>query len=883
MTGGQLTASAMRRDDSKLIRKGLRKALNARLLNTGGAENRFGRSVISLDAGRTETIRISGNRKLRLQFYDGAIDVRDGATNDMIVTASDMPWTIDTVGEIMFGVVGRTIVLTYRNEKPITIAQTAEAAAMIDRGAGTVLFYGPNFARRTANGFDDDTTQASGGNSTGNSTQGVFLGGNGGSYLRYGKDFGANPQKIGSIKIYGSTDHGYWLYNSGGSSTGDSVTIDVCASNTAPVFTQSGTTTGRTVIATVTFDNLANESAARTLTPTDTTTEWRYVWIESTSSRGAFANDAFCVAELQFFTPTGAERWTINDFEFADLPAGGLAQPFYRFAGAGITMTPGSTAIATGVTVTFSNNVLSADHVGCYFRYVQKQLKCTAVASATSGTFDILEDLPPTIPTTVASTKGFAAGMVVVGASSGAEGIVSSITSGTVMHVVMLSRFAGFVANESIASSSGAITTITSVASATTPEAVAIWDEGAVSDFRGWPASVSSDRDRLIFCDVPAVPDAVLESKIGIANNFEVGGDASDAIFEIVPGNARVVHVVGGADQFVLTEDAAFYIPISAQSPLAPGFVDFKLIAAFGCSQAIPVKLKEGVIFGAANGKAVCGILPSNFQSGSPWQVKDVSEYHSDLFSSPVAFAVAAGGDAAAEQYLYTLNSDGTAVVGRYDQANQFIGFVPLTSAQTIKWISAFSDTVYFNCLIGTTWTLETIDSATYLDGSVPLNTTTPALRPDPEDETKGRLWFWAGQTVDLMLDRAYLGSRVVDSDGNLTTLTGDDFSDDGIIAGFKFSAEVSPFLPDIGEGDPKGQRMRRRRVKWASLTVQDSTEFSWMNRTHAKNPVTGDPDLVSGTFRGRAMGRSFDPEISFTKTVPGPFRIIEIDGEVTA
>lgn len=873
-SGGQLTGTASRRDDSKLIRKGCREASNTRLLNTGPVENRFGRSVIGLDEGRTEVLRITGDLKVRLQFGDGTVVLREDESGDLLVSASSMPWDLDTLDQIKFGAVGRNIVITYPGSVPKQITLASADATMIDRTAGTIIYYptGAGQVLNIANAFNGDTTESQ-------ATLGL------GQHFMYriGKDFGANPQVIGSAKLYGPTDDTIitQLDDDPNQLSGQSRTFELRASNTLPDFSgnANATTPDSTLIGTLTFNMSANDSSAHTISSSDLTTAYRYVWIETPGTNGF---TQFTPAEVQFFSPTGAEQWTVDDFAFASVPAGGLAQPFFRFAPGNVTMTPGQTATGTGVTVSFSGNVLQSGHVGCYFRYAQKQLLCTAVSTPAQGTFTILETLPPTIPTTVASTTGFAPGMVVVGATSGAEGIVSSITSGTAMKIVMMTRYAGFVATESIVSSTGAITTVSSVSSAASPEAIAVWDEGVMSDLRGWPRSVTNDRERLIFADVPSVPNAVLESKIGVFNDFYTGADATDSLFELAPGNARVLHIVGGADQFVLTEDAAYYIPISAQNPLAPGFIEFRKIGAFGASEAAPVQLLEGVVFGASNGKAVIGILPT-FSSGAPWQIRDISEYHSDLFTEPIALAVATGGAAASEQYLYILNRDGTAVVGRYDQANQFVGFVPYTSTPSLKWVSSFVDTVYFNVLNGTQWTVETADGSVWLDGAVFVNATSPALRPDPEDLTKGRLWFYAGLTVDLMKGSRYYGQRAIDSDGNITTQTGDDFSDADVVAGFKWTSRVSPLIPDEQEGTPRGQRMRRRRVKGATITVQDTTEFTWMGRTFAANPASSDPTPVSSTFIGRQAGRSYDPQIVFVKTKPGPFRIVEIDGEVTS
>lgn len=885
MTGGQLTRSALRRDDAKLIRKGLRIALNARLLNTGGVENRFGRAVIGLDAGRTEVIRITGDQELRLQFSNGAVAMRDNTTGDLLASATGMPWTTDTLDEISFGSVGRSVVIGYRNVRPKVITLSSQPAAMIDRLAGTIMIYGQYFGN--AGLFTGPASNAFNGVANETQTTGGFVQasvvamGNGSQRVRLGKDFSGNPRKIGSAKIYGPTNDTIRTATDAGNNAlnGESITIELRASNTTPNFAGSNNAVepNSVLLGSITFNQTSNDATAHTINSNDLSTDYKYAWVEHATS----GTRIFNLSELQFFTPAGDEQWSVGSFAFAAAAAGGLAQPFYRFAPGGVKMTPGQTAIGTGVTVNFDSNVLQPGHVGCYFRYGGKQLLCTGFTSPSQGTFSILETLPPTLPITVNSTAGFTAGMVVNGATSSASGIISSITSGTVMRVVMLNRYAGFVATETIVSASGAVATVSSVAGAVSPEAIEVWDESALSDLRGWPARVGADRNRITFCDVPGIPSAVLESKVSVYNDFLTGANASESIFEICPGNSRVLHIMGGADQFVLTEDGAYYIPISAGSPLAPGFIDFKKIDGSGASAVRPTQLKQGLVFVSANRKSVLAIVPT-FSSGSPWTMKDVSEFYSDLFNQPKALAVAAGGDRAAEQYLYVLNTDGTAVVGRYDQAEQFVGFVPYVSASTIKWISAFVDQILFNILTSSVWTLEQTDSGKYLDGGVFLNTTTPGLRPDPEDLTKGRLWFWAGKTVDLMDGNRYLGARLLNENGAIVTQPGDDFSALTVVAGFKWEAQVSPLIPDNQEGQDAGQRLKRRRIKSAKATVQDTTEFEWCGRAFAKQPAVGQPSLYSGTVGGRSMGRSYDPEIMFRKTSPGPFRLIEIDGSAT-
>jgi hypothetical protein len=387
---------------------------------------------------------------------------------------------------------------------------------------------------------------------------------------------------------------------------------------------------------------------------------------------------------------------------------------------------------------------------------------------------------------------------------------------------------------------------------------------------------VDYDRSRLIFCDFPQALRGIAWSAVGVIRDFKVGAEGDDGFFEFVPGNGRVLHVQGGADQFVVTDEGALYIPISAASPLAPGRVEFRPIAAVGGSGVEPVSMHEGLTYVAANGRSLVAIVPTG-QTAMPYRVAAISEFHASLFTSVRVLAAMTGGGDEAEQYLWVGQDDGTALVGKFDSSNEWVGFVPVTGAGNIRWISALGGTVHFNTIypsdVEISWAMEHMDQSSYLDGALMLN--------DPEDALAGEigegpLWMYAGQEVDLMDGDTDLGRRTVDSNGDLVELAGDDFSAATVMAGFAFTVRASPYLPSPPEGEERGQRMRRRRVKRAAIWVQNATRFRFMGR------LFGGIAPISGTFRAPGTGRHFQPEAPFVKDRPGPVTITEISGAVT-
>lgn len=679
----------------------------------------------------------------------------------------------------------------------------------------------------------------------------------------------ASASAVAGVTVRGSNDKGFV-----NGATPD-VTITLYGkAGSAP----SSATDGDNLGDTGAVADTANESAGRSITSSDSSTEYDYLWV--VISHDGSAADIYA-AQVSFEVPSTtleADSWQISPFFFAETPEGAKRQPYIKFSAGDVTLLP-SARTGTGITVTFSDPVLSSQHVGVSFRYHGREIVMTAVASAVSGTANVIETLPPTMRVTCASANqrnSFRIGQVVIGETSGAEGLIVAFNSTAALDVVVY-KGDSFTASERIVSASG-LGIVTGSPSEQTAAASTIWDEAAMSDYRGWPRSVSYDRSRLILCDFPQAQTAIAESAIGALTDFYIGADPTDGFFEFAPGQGRVLHVVGGADQYVLTDLGVMYIPISESNPLAPGSVSFRPIAALGASSTRPVAMHEGIVYAAANGKSLIAIVPTG-QTSFPYRTATISEFHADLFTGVKALAAMTGGGSEAEQYLWVCQTSGVALVGKFDSSNEWVGFVPVTGEGSIQWLSAIGGDVRFNVQYQSDdsipWAIELLDEDQYLDGAVPLNLDTPALRPDPEDLSKGRLWMYAGLTVDLMNGETWLGARVVDEDGDIVELTGDDFSGDAVMAGFGFDVTITPYLPNAPEGADRGQRVRRRHVKRAVAHVQDATQFTLLGRTH------GGTASADGTYSSRSGGRSYAPDASLVKTMPGPFTLTELVVEV--
>ncbi len=828
---------------------------------------------------------------------------------------------------------------TSGSENPGAFSTTGSAT---DCYAGTAAARPLSDALVQAGAFDGNTNKAATG----------CIKRSGATSAYVGLDLSGAPSAVTGVTVYGSNNQGFV------DSANPNITITLYGKNGSP---PANATDGTSLGVSGTTADTTNESGGRSVTSSDQVTAYDYIWATIAQSGGAA--DMY-IAQVVFTVPASTlseDNWLLGNFGFEEAADAALRQPYVRYAARGIEMLP--SARSGAVTVTFDGPVLDPAHVGVRFRFHEREVVITSVSSPTSGTANVIERLPPARRVVCQSANArdsFKPGQVVVGGTSGAEGLIAatntaSVTNATVTmtiaypavvtwsghkmqagdpfvfttsgslpdgvvagqtyYVSATSLAAGtfqfsdtpggasvntsgsqsgthtgtftrqaidvivykgdnFLKDETIVSPTGKSRVIGTPIEIALP-ASTVWDEAAMSDFRGWPQSVTWDRSRLILCDFPQSPRAIAYSAVGAPLDMAVGAEASDGFLEFAPGSGRVRHVVGGADQFVLTDLGVMYIPISEANPLRPGGVAFRPIAAVGAGSVRPVQMHEGVVYTAANGKSLIAIVPTG-QTSFPYRTAMISEFHADLITGIRGLAAMTGGGTGVEQYLWVVQDDGTALVGKFDPSNEWVGFVPVTGTGLIRWISSLGGEVRFNTDYETAAVLELLDEAMFLDCSVPLNRGSPPLRPDPDDPSLGRLWFLAGLDVALMDGETYLGTRTVDEDGFVEEEDGDDFSGEDVVAGFAFTVDVRPWLPNQGEGEQRGQRMRRRRVKRAGVTVQASTAITFMGREF------GGLEPASDTYRAPGHVRMFEPEVTLSKATPGPLRIVELSAEIT-
>jgi hypothetical protein len=620
--------------------------------------------------------------------------------------------------------------------------------------------------------------------------------------------------------------------------------------------------------------------------------------------------------------------WTIADFSEL-MNANQKRTPFYRISPQGITLLP-TQRTGAGVNLFASAALFVAGHVGTRMRFVGRQMLITAVTSSQLAVVTIEESLPGHQDLAVATDPraSFSIGDVVIGGTSGSKGIVTAIsaiaidvqlitTSSTSVSISGALPPGGsaqvetvsFVTGETVVGPAGSIVVGAAGAIDNPTIGVTLWDEEVMNAYRGYPASVFSDQFRVGFCDFPSVPGGIAWSAINSPTDLYVGPNPADAIFEIAPDKVRVYYVVPGPEssEFVFCDRKLYYIKIDASNPLKPGSVGFQTLSSDGCAQVQPRVSQEIILYVNAGQNSVMAVIASGAYY-RPFNTKNLSDFHSHLFSNIIAIAVPTADGTFNERYAYVLNADGSMAVGKYTlqgvQSDQAVGWGPWSGVGAVTWISASAADVLFTASYFNNAICEVLDDTLYLDAGFPINNPPLSFAPPVG---KGPMW-WAADPVSLMdQGTRMMGTYQVDVNGFIIPQFngGEDLNVASLVAGQPWTMTVEPFAPAAQSGVDMHQRMMKRRISNFAVHVVNSTGFTlqklFSRKETATSPPLGTPMSIKRVpawnqdddatkppkqretvESWRPSGHSFDPRVAFIKDTPGPETIVEFGMEVS-
>jgi hypothetical protein len=573
--------------------------------------------------------------------------------------------------------------------------------------------------------------------------------------------------------------------------------------------------------------------------------------------------------ETQVLTRTGASSWAVADFTF-HTSGPRTEQPYHKVAGANVTLA--CSDVTGSITLTVSEAHFVSGHIGSVFRYLGRETLITAVAAdGLTATATVLETLPETYTLTVTSSAGFTVGEETEGATTGAHGLVTAIPDATRITVVLRTQTAFSTENIIGPEAKTAISAV----STTTNAAIKEWDEQLFSAVNGYPACCVLHRNRLIFGGHPAVPDALIGSKLNNLYSFDVD-DASDGdgFLETIgdAGASAIVQLHSAEQLIVLTDAGPYYCPESAASPFRPSSIAF---FPFGSKWPVTATAKargfdEGVLF--VSGSLVIKARPTGNQA-QQWAADEVSLLASHMISNPTRLAVTSNFGGGPERYAAIINDDGTMAMAQLVDAQRIRNFTPWETDGTLTSICAVGSFLYVTTqrlVAGNTkYLLELFDQDITLDAA-----TEYATQAEMNDAASGVPSRYGNTEVHV----------VVGSQTHLGTYPVSDPPEGPYVVGLYYDSEIELLPPalDDEEGSAAPDLMR---ILEADANVIASQRFAATNdiTTHTLSAyqVTDDvgepPPDKDGWQKFTFLGWKKSPTVRFTQPDPLPLDVLAV------
>jgi len=630
-----------------------------------------------------------------------------------------------------------------------------------------------------------------------------------------------------------------------------------------------------------------------------------YLWTASTLWQISVAQGLYqvCVCfpgmQPQVLTWSPANSgWTFAPFAWTTI-GGNYQEPFFRFNALGAAMSWSSSTsnyktVGASLALTCSLPYFTNAMIGSVLSILGGQVQIATVTDSTHATATVLSRLPDTVVFAGVDPTAFSQGQVAATTNSGLKIEVVSIGATTVTGPLMSGRIMPTVGGAtadtiSSPSASSATSGFTLFSGATQ---TVQWTEEFMSTLNGWPAAVAFGNDRFIFCQFPQRQEAILWTVIGALTQCYIdsaaavtdqsaGSDATSGILEFVNRRPKVLNVVDTGDEFIFTDHGVWFIPLAVSgTPLKPGSVAFREITNDGCSPVRPVPLLQSVIYLNAAGDRI-SVVRATGSITLPYASQDLSDAYSDLFTGPRCIAVSAG-DNAPERLAYVVNADGSLVIGKFNEQNNLVGWHPENGVGAANWVVTDIGDVWYSSTYSGGTIIEKEDAADYLDSTILVNSPPANLVVGG----KGPFWWLANGTVTLAEGGVDYGDRSIDALGNIVQLQGDVLTDPTLTGGSPISKTYTPVIRTAQPGQDVKQRMRRRSIKNAMITLEANCEFDWGTRRYPAyqfgQDATQPPTFALNSVRERPLGRSYFPSISLTSSRYGQIRLIEFTAEVT-
>jgi hypothetical protein len=221
-----------------------------------------------------------------------------------------------------------------------------------------------------------------------------------------------------------------------------------------------------------------------------------------------------------------------------------------------------------------------------------------------------------------------------------------------------------------------------------TPRKEDVW-----SVTRGWPISACFYEGRLVLGGTQSKPQSIFMSKTGSFFDFDIDdGDDDEAIFATISSRKLndIVDVYPGRNLQIFTSGAEFAV---TSKPVTPSSINIQPQTSHGANKVEVQDVDGSTIFVDRHGKSLLSFLYSFNEDA--YTSDDRSVLASHLINQPVDMALLAGTASDDANWLFIVNTDGTATILNTLRSQDINGFTRWNTSGDIKSVCVVDDQLF--------------------------------------------------------------------------------------------------------------------------------------------------------------------------------------------
>ncbi len=410
--------------------------------------------------------------------------------------------------------------------------------------------------------------------------------------------------------------------------------------------------------------------------------------------------------------------------------------------------------------------------------------------------------------------------------------------------------------------------------------------EDVWSDTRGYPNSICFYEGRLVLGGTESKPQSIFMSKTGSFFDFDIDdGDDDEAIFATISSRKLndIVDVYPGRNLQIFTSGAEFAV---TSKPVTPSSITIAPQTAHGANKVEVQDVDGSTLFVDRHGKSILSFLYSFNEDA--YTTDDRSVLASHLINQPVDMALLAGTASDDANWLFIVNSDGSATILNTLRSQDINGYTRWNTDGDIKSVCVVDDELYIS--VERTINLVTRLFVERWDFDYMLDCSTKAARTG--SNITGLSHLEAEEVQVLVETENYVLDPRSVSSGQITLDANEEYSGDYEV-GLLFVPTIKPMPLNTNIGSGQNQ-MRLKKIVRMNVRVYESSgiyidgipvpirAFGPAGDTSplTPEPITPVSGIIEDVYDINGWGREVIPTITCPDPTPMHIQMIEYEVE---